>query len=267
MRKEIVEYLTGPRDYSAGVALYNKYGANLMLKRAFALDQTVANVEILHNELAKLAGLSSADLARLPKRAKCASCSPISADDAIEEMFSEPKEAVSSYKPASETTKKMIRFRDKYTFLSEPDCPDVLKVLVADMFTAYGNYRSAFARLQVLGDEESEKAAAECEAIVEQYLANREIWEELEYYQEHHVVLGKAAKFREMEVKEDISQISDVDLVGKLRSAQVNLSKQKKALAKAEAEGKDLERVQAAVKKWTERKALLEEELAVRKKK
>lgn len=94
--------------------------------------------------------------------------------------------------------RRMIRFREKYPFLNAPDCPDELKILVADMFTAYGNYKTAFARLQVLDDAETAEAAAECETIVTEYLKNREIWDELEYYREHGVILGKAAKFREM---------------------------------------------------------------------
>ena len=32
-RKVITEYLKGPRDYNEGVALYQRFGVNLMLKR------------------------------------------------------------------------------------------------------------------------------------------------------------------------------------------------------------------------------------------
>lgn len=87
-------------------------------------------------------------------------------EDKIDELTDELEEARSKYAEAPEPMRKMIRFREKYPFLNSPDCPDILKVLVADMFTAYGEYKAAHARLQELGDEDSTTAAAECEKVV-----------------------------------------------------------------------------------------------------
>lgn len=90
--------------------------------------------------------------------------------DRIGELTDELEAARSKYAEAPEPVRKMIRFREKYPFLNSPDCPDVLKILVADMFTAYGNYKAAHARLQVLGDADSATAAADCETVVTEYL-------------------------------------------------------------------------------------------------
>ena len=57
-KKEITAYLCGPRDYAEGVALYQRYGVNLRLKRQFAVEDTAVIREILFDELRKLAGLS-----------------------------------------------------------------------------------------------------------------------------------------------------------------------------------------------------------------
>ena len=67
--------------------------------------------------------------------------------DRVEELEEELEEAEKRYKAAPETVTKMIRFREKFTFLNSPDCPDILKILVSDMFTAYGKYKEAFANL------------------------------------------------------------------------------------------------------------------------
>lgn len=99
--------------------------------------------------------------------------------DRIEELTDQLDEARSKYAETPEPVKKMIRFREKYPFLNSPDCPDVLKVLVADMFTSYDNYKAAHARLQVLADDEAAAAVADCEKVVTEYLKNREIWDEL----------------------------------------------------------------------------------------
>lgn len=187
--------------------------------------------------------------------------------DRIEELTDQLDEARSKYAETPEPIKKMIRFREKYPFLNSPDCPDVLKVLVADMFTSYDNYKAAHARLQVLADDEAAAAVADCEKVVTEYLKNREIWDELEYYRENGTILGKAAKFREMETAEDYTKLSEIDLMKKLQSANVNESKHRKAVNTAKEKGETNDRAEAALARWSATKKALQEEVARRKKK
>lgn len=187
-------------------------------------------------------------------------------EDKIDELTDELEEARSKYAETPEPVKKMIRFREKYPFLNSPDCPDILKVLVADMFTAYGEYKAAHARLQALGDEDSTSAAAECEKVVTEYLKNREIWEELDYYRENGTILGKAAKFREAQAAEDLTALSDVELISKLQSAGVQESKNKKKVADAKAKGEENEKAAAALEYWSTYKKALKAEADRRKK-
>ena len=187
--------------------------------------------------------------------------------DRIEELTDQLDAARSKYAETPEPVRKMIRFREKYPFLNSPDCPDVLKVLVADMFTSYDNYKSAHARLQVLADDEAAAAVADCEKVVTEYLKNREIWDELEYYRENGAILGKAAKFQEMEAAEDYTQLSEIDLMKKLQSANVNESKHRKAVSTAKDKGETNERAEAALARWSATKKAIQEEVARRKKK
>lgn len=187
--------------------------------------------------------------------------------DRIEELTDQLDAARSKYAETPEPVRKMIRFREKYPFLNSPDCPDVLKVLVADMFTSYDNYKSAHARLQVLADDETAAAVADCEKVVTEYLKNREIWDELEYYRENGAILGKAAKFREMEAAEDYTQLSEIDLMKKLQSANVNESKHRKAVNTAKEKGETNDRAEAALARWSATKKAIQEEVARRKKK
>jgi hypothetical protein len=311
-KQTIVTYLSGPRDWSEGVALYHKFGVNLRLKRQFAVDDTNTTRAILFDELRKLAGLSDVEFEHLPRKSvqktenlnskivdnsdsenvdddsalmSLADSFGITVDelvsldfqqrvlaipdneDRINELTEELEQARSKYAAAPEPVRKMIRIRERFPFLSSDDCPDVLKILVADMMTAYGAYKSAYARLQVLDDDESAQAAAECETIVTEYLKNREIWDELEYYKANGSILGKAAKFREIEAEEDFTELSDVDLIAKLRSAQTNESKQKARVAAAKEKGEANEKAEAAYAMWTSRKQALQAELNRRKKK
>lgn len=264
---KITDWLCGPRTHAEGVELYRLYGSNLRLKRLFAVDDTTVTREMMVDELRRLAGLSEAELARLPRLASAPDTTAgVPPMIPVSEAAVSP-DGTSPDMETSGTARKMIRFRERFPFLDSPDCPDVLKILVSDMFSAYGRYRAAFARLRTLGDEASETAAAECEAVVESYLANREIWDELEHYKETGEILGKAAKFEEIRRAEDISSMSDVDLLAQLHSAQTNESKQKKALAAARESGGDTERPEASLARWTARKTELQNEVNRRKKK
>lgn len=318
-KKEIVAYLSGPRNYAEGVKLYERHGHNRMYKRRFALEDTEFSRALLAEELRKLAGLSDVEFHRLPRLAKSTTAAqqlngktakavifddpkPTDADaalmeladsfgvtvdelvspefqdrvlamdenaDRIDELTDELEQAREKYAEAPEPVRKMIRFREKYTFLNNPGCPDILKILVNDLFAAYDTYKTAFAHLQLIPDETIAEAATEAEKVVTAYLANREIWDELEHYRTTGEILGKAAKFREMQTAtvEDMSALSDLDLVKKLNSARANQSKQRKAIKTAEDAGKDSTAATAALESWTETRARIEAEIERRKKK
>lgn len=269
MKQEIKKYLQGPRDYREGVYLYQKYGINLRLKKQFAVNETAATKAIMIEELRKLAGMTEAEFKNLPRLALM-SDSALKTDTEKQHVAPvENPEKVTEHIPATETQKKIIRFRENFPFLNQSDCPDSLKILVADMFTSFGNYKNALEKLHTLGDQESEEAAKLCETTVEEYLKNREIWDELEHYKEHGQILGKAAKFKELEKADELSKLTDVELVNKRRSAEVNISKRKKALEAArdaQDEGK-IEKESAALSTWQEKKEAIDRELEARKKK
>lgn len=261
MKKEIITYLRGRRDYRQGVALYQKYGFNLRLKKQFAHDENATLRAILIEELRKLAGISEREMRTMQRKAggSVTASSP---------QIKKP-EPTQGNRPTTETQKKIIGFRQKFPFLNEPDCPDELKILVADMFTAYGKYKEAIEKLSDLREEETDEAARLCKTAVEEYLKNRDMWEELEYYKEHGTLLGKAVKIQKQEPAEDYSGLSDLELLKKHNSALANVSKRKKALEKAQNNGIEDEIIKAdsALKIWIERKELLEKELENRKKK
>lgn len=306
-KKEIIAYLSGPRNYAEGVKLYERYGHNRMYKRRFALEDTEFSRALLIEELRNLAGLSEAEFKRLPRMSKVRPqlagkrASVIIQDDAalmdladsfgvtvdelvspefqdrvlameeneqrVEELADELETARRKYAEAPEPVRKMIRFREKYAFLNSPDCPDILKVFVNDLFAAYDAYKTAFARLQLLSDQATAEAATEAEKVVTAYLANREIWDELEHYRTTGQILGKAAKFREAEATEDLAALSDLDLAKKLSSARANQSKHSKAVKEAEAAGDDPAKAAAALERWTETRERIEAEIERRKKK
>lgn len=316
MKQEIITYLSGPRNFREGVAIYEKYGVNRMLKRTFHRQEENDTLKaILFEELRKLAGLSELEFKTMRRHARTnrieepeiteqsqkkkepvkysdelllelAESFGVTVDelvsydfrdkvlsmdenaDRVEELEQELEEAEQKYKAAPETTVKMIRFREKFPFLSKPDCPDVLKILVADMFTAYGNYKEAFAKLEQMPDDANiQEAANVSRDIVENFIANREIWEELDYYREYGKILGKCEKVKFFAEQQEITGLSDIDIQKALQNARANLSKNVAKVKQAGDDEKKKEAAQKLVDKWEMSKKIIEEEIEERKKK
>ncbi len=252
---ELIEWLSGPRDMVEGAALYSKYGKNLRLKKIFAVDGTSTARAMLTDEIRRLAGLTEAQFAALPRRAK-GTATPLTHG------------GTTVNKPVSEVTAKMLSFRDRYPFLSDPSCPDELKIAVSDMFTAYGRYKEAHARLREMSDDaDIIEAAPLCETIVEQHLNNRALWEELDHYAATGEMLGKAIKIKAKTASEEIAALTDVELLRKLQSARTNASKRKKELESLAAAGCDTAHAEESLAQWVARRDTIQAEVDRRKKK
>lgn len=300
MKEQILLWLKGPRVYLDGVKLYETYGYNRSLKQNLSKNSGEYYERILIHELAKLAGISEQELKNLERTNSqiSANISIQNSDDVpvtpqyvddlmmqlaksfntnVDDFFTgdvptdatEPQskafEALKAgYLEVPETMKKIIRFREEFPFLSASDCPDELKILVSDMFTAYDKYRAAFKDLSIANSPDDNFVLAQ--QVIENYLENRSIWEELEYYKEHGEVLGQHPLFSKLMLEKEISAIEDVDLIKKLTNARSNVTKNKSRVETSETE-EDKQKAQEALNKWSLTVELLTAEIEKRKKK
>lgn len=70
MKEKIIAYLSGPRPYREGIALYEEYGLNLMLKATFRRNaETDLLRATLMEELRKLAGISETAFRTMQRKA------------------------------------------------------------------------------------------------------------------------------------------------------------------------------------------------------
>ena len=252
MKEKIIAYLSGPRPYREGIALYEEYGLNLMLKATFRRNaETDLLRATLMEELRKLAGISETAFRTMQRKA--VDSPHISSASIVVEEIKAEKTAVNV--PVTPVVENVIRFRDRFPFLNSPDCPDVLKILVADMFTAYDLYLKTFRELGELPDE----------TTVENYLEDRSIWEELEYYRDNHVLLGKHPRIAVYLASDELSNKSDLEVMNIRKNAASNVSKWKKKLETVEGE-EERAKALAAVDKWESMKSAAEKELENRKK-
>ena len=185
----------------------------------------------------------------------------------ITELTEAQQQAVEKLAPAyaevPETIKKVIRIREKYPFLRSQNCPEEFKIMVADMFTAYDNYREAYTLLSDKNTKDENLQLAQ--AVVENYLANRAMWEELDYYLANGEILGNLPIFELLKLRKEISALTDMDLMKKLNTTKPNITKSKKAIEGAKSDDEKAE-AKTRLEKWQQVKAEVEAEIARRKK-
>ena len=261
-RQQIITWLSSPRDYDEGVALYGQHGLNKMYKRRFAAGANQVTRQLLTDELRRMAGLTVAELAVLPRLAYGVAATTGQTGQA--DRTDRTDRADQCGQP---TVSPVTRFRERWPFLYEPDCPDELKIIVSDMISAYGRYKEARQALAATPDSDYEAAAAAAEATIEYFLTDREIEAELVYYRDNHRILGQCAYFRRRAAASALQRLTDLELRGKLTNARSNVSKWRGKLKAAEAAGGDTAAAMESLDKWTTQLEAIEAETEDRKKK
>jgi hypothetical protein len=222
MTEEILRYLTKDRSFDAGVRIYQRYGKNHAFLRKFNLQgATPQNVELLHYRLFKLTGRPDQEFTQIMLK-------PVeqTEPEAIEETPAEPTPAPKAEMSAVDAVK--FNLRKEFPFLSQPSCPDAFKILVADMITAYENHISSH---QELFDVKDEKEAFEvADKVIENYLDNRSIWDELNHYKATGKILGKHKHFAAMKRKDALMKKSVPELIKLKEQLEMNIWRNKKKL-------------------------------------
>jgi len=119
-----------------------------------------------------------------------------------------------------------VKLRQEFPFLKETDCPNELKILVADKMTAFENYKKAHEDLfSAESEEEFAKASGD---TVENFINNREIFDELNYYKENGKILGKHPIFQQNDRMAEIRNYPIPDLVKLKTQLENNLVRNKK---------------------------------------
>jgi len=221
MKQRILNYLLTDRSFDSGLALYMEIGQSMSFKRVLNRQGfTEYNHELLLDQLRISAGIT-------PEEFRAYTEKPVAKDIAVVVLGPPTHEEVTAFiTELPEYVRKSIKLRDEFPFLREKDCPEELKILVADMISAYENYMQAHERLfAVVTPEEFATATAD---VVENYLENREIWDELTHYKEKKELLAKHPIFAQMERFKEIRAMKGDELVKLLKSLENNISRNKK---------------------------------------
>lgn len=226
MGNKIIEYLKNDRSFEAGLMLYMIFGNSESFKRILNRQGfSEYNHKLLLEELRKVAKLEQDEFNYiLSTQVKAVS------KETKDEPTTPPttQEVTTFVEQLPEYVRKSIKLRDEFPFLREKDCPPELKILVADMISAFEAYHQANERLfKAMDPEDFAKASEE---VVENYLENRAIWEELNHYKENKEILGQHPIFEQTQRFEEIRLMNGNDLVKLLKSLENNISRNNKLI-------------------------------------
>lgn len=121
--------------------------------------------------------------------------------------------------------KASIKMREQFPFLKEKECPDALKILVNDMISSRERFVEEQPKLHALLNEAEEKQLVDI--VLEEYINNKEAWDELEHYNTTGEILGKHPIFEMIAAKDEISALNTVELAKKIKNLKINIGKNK----------------------------------------
>lgn len=155
-------------------------------------------------------------------------------DQELKNIDVEFEKVVGEVLPDVEERTKM---RADFPFLNDKDCPDALKILVADRITAFNHYKKAhqtmidFKEKKVeLSDEEQASIA---ENMLRDYEENRLIFEELDHYQANKQILGKHPIFEDLVLSREVEAMTPDEKQSLLSSNANYMKDQRKGITNA----------------------------------
>lgn len=131
------------------------------------------------------------------------------------------KEAGGIFTPQAAVRSGEKQIREQFPFLSSPDCPPELKILVSDKITAY--YAYCQAHRQLFDCTSSEQQFSTVKQLVEAFIENRNIFEELDFYREHGRIRGDHPVFTQYEELRELRRLSAVELYVRKKRLEHNI--------------------------------------------
>ena len=131
-------------------------------------------------------------------------------------------------------------FREEFSFLNLDSCPVELEALASRKFGRYHIYVNLHRKLRDCTS--LEECAQVSKELIDNYIENRMIWDELNYYQTHKKILGKHPIFIEFSRRKELLQLSVKELVFRQQKIENNIWRVKNELKRGNKPHLELER-------------------------
>lgn len=169
----------------------------------------------------------------------------------------------------NQEAKTDITLREEFPFLNDPDCPNELKILVADKMTAYAKYKKGVEFLKQIEDGSATATDAEVSAlakeVTEAFEENQEIYKELNVFKETGVLLGEHPLFTKLALTREVEAMTSEEKIKFKQSSVKYFSDNKSKLATAQKakDDKAIEKIEKRVAERSEKLFLVNKALGV----
>ena len=265
MKQKVIQFFQNlptqkHEQFNQAFELYRKSeGKNEALERNFnAIGYTDRSLDNLLYELQKLHAITDAEKVTVVVKNKQLKSENEELKSINEDLESEKADLESEkedledenedLKAENEELKSKLEnqtpesIRVEFPFLNNEDCPNELKILVADKITAWNKYVAAQKAIAnahsgeaPLSNEELAKLADES---VTAFGENQKIYNELNVFAETGKVLGEHPIFKKLQIEREVEVMTPDELIKYKASSAKYFTDNKKALAKAK-EAKD----------------------------
>jgi hypothetical protein len=224
---------------------------NPALFRKFNTGSTPSNVKTLIYEVKKAYSVEDLDIYNYEK--------PTPAHPEGEEVEN-PNPALPEGEEEENPTPALpevrnLGLREEFPFLNDENCPDVLKIAVADKLTAYQKHQEANELLQKHANKEVELSEDElkflAESAVEAHRENTTLYDELLYFKEKGTFLAKHPLFWKEKIQQEVQLMSAEELLKYKKASDTFFKRNDEYLKKSTSEERTKElQEKAAVRKY-----------------
>lgn len=175
--------------------------------------------------------------------------------------------AVEAFKEATTDIKQEIKFRDEFPFLSDPDLPIEMKVLVTEKFNHYFDFVAAHKELfvKMVPGANSEPEAVPLTDVevfdlakqaVENFEMDQLIYDELVHYRENKKILGAHPIFKMKRLRDSIDAMTSLDASKRLANLANYINRDTKKAESAKTP-EDKKKYEDKVLEWEAEKVLV----------
>ena len=208
IKDRVVEWARSGGDFSAGLSLFRTFNKNVFYIRNIEAKGVEKGLVTLVTEFSNKTKVSVNELMSMIEASQ--------QDENI--VITNPKTEDQRLKTEAENQRtvegirKTTKLREEFPFLGRKDCPEEFAILVNKMLTAYDDYRSDRDKLYDIDKNNLDACYQGARSVLDAYILNREIWEELNYFKIHGTILGKLPEFKTRGIKEKYESMSTVSL-------------------------------------------------------
>lgn len=118
---------------------------------------------------------------------------------------------------SNDTARKQVnKLRNQWPFLSDPECPPELKLLISDKITAYRNCAQEYNNLSNATTANEQHNAVR--SLVTNFINNHDIYKELKHYKDTGMILGDHTIFAQYQRIKDLRSLQTMDLFKKKKN-------------------------------------------------